>query len=56
MQSEVVQEVNSLTQTVTEGRRKILDEATRLDKLRKDGFQQLQADLAQIRQSVKRET
>ena len=46
MQSEVLHEVNSLSQTVTEGRRKIIDEASRLDKLRTDGFQQLQADLA----------
>ena len=56
MQSEVIYEVNNLKSTITEGRQKILEEATRLDHLRNDGFQQLQADLAQIRQEAQQDT
>ena len=56
MQSEVIFEVNNLQSTISEGRKKILEEATRLDSLRNDGFQQLQADLLQIRQEAERET
>jgi molecular chaperone GrpE (heat shock protein) len=56
MQSEVICEVQNLEKTVTEGRWKIEDEANRLDQLRCDGFKQLQADLAKIRNDAQRET